>query len=95
MPGIDRAAAVDTYRQTTLFGVKYKSPLLVAPVGVQALMHQDAELATARAAGGGVGEEWDDAAPQVDVSQHATQDEEDRDNLASIHALDEQAAATL
>ena len=30
--------------------MKYKSPLLVAPVGVQGLMHPDAELATARAA---------------------------------------------
>jgi lactate 2-monooxygenase len=32
-----------------LFGTKYKSPLLVAPVGVQKIMHQDAEEATARA----------------------------------------------
>jgi lactate 2-monooxygenase len=32
-----------------LFGVKYKSPLLVAPVGVQNIMHRDGEEATARA----------------------------------------------
>ncbi|KAH9845302.1 putative lactate 2-monooxygenase [Teratosphaeria destructans] len=32
-----------------LFGQKYKSPLLVAPVGVQNTMHSDAEEATARA----------------------------------------------
>ena len=34
----------------TLFGVKYSSPLFIAPVGVQGLWHADAELATARAA---------------------------------------------
>ena len=32
-----------------LFGKKYSSPLLVAPVGVQSIMHSDGELATARA----------------------------------------------
>ncbi|KAH6889371.1 FMN-dependent dehydrogenase [Thelonectria olida] len=32
-----------------LFGTRYKSPLLVAPVGVQNIMHPDAEEATARA----------------------------------------------
>ncbi|KAK5320006.1 hypothetical protein LTR20_009359 [Exophiala xenobiotica] len=32
-----------------LFGTKYKSPLLVAPVGVQNIMHADAEEATAKA----------------------------------------------
>jgi lactate 2-monooxygenase len=32
-----------------LFGARYKSPLLVAPIGVQNIMHQDAEEATARA----------------------------------------------
>lgn len=32
-----------------LFGRRYPSPLLVAPVGVQSLMHRDAEEATARA----------------------------------------------
>lgn len=32
-----------------LFGAKYKSPLLVAPIGVQNIMHSDAEEATARA----------------------------------------------
>lgn len=32
-----------------LFGTKYPSPLLVAPVGVQKIMHSDAEEATARA----------------------------------------------
>jgi lactate 2-monooxygenase len=32
-----------------LFGTTYKSPILVAPVGVQNIMHSDAEEATARA----------------------------------------------
>jgi len=32
-----------------LFGQKFKSPILVAPVGVQSIMHPDAEEATARA----------------------------------------------
>lgn len=32
-----------------LFGQKYNSPILVAPVGVQKIMHQDAEEATAKA----------------------------------------------
>ncbi|KAK5939888.1 hypothetical protein PMZ80_008270 [Knufia obscura] len=33
----------------TLFGQTYASPLLVAPVGVQEIMHTDAEIATAEA----------------------------------------------
>lgn len=36
--------------QTTLFGVKYPSPLLMAPIGVAGIIHADAELASARAA---------------------------------------------
>ncbi|KAI6115261.1 FMN-dependent alpha-hydroxy acid dehydrogenase [Pisolithus thermaeus] len=36
--------------ETTIFGVTYPSPLLVAPVGVQGVLHPDAELATATAA---------------------------------------------
>lgn len=32
-----------------LFGSKYRSPIICAPVGVQKIMHPDAELATARA----------------------------------------------
>ncbi|KAG9192833.1 FMN-dependent alpha-hydroxy acid dehydrogenase [Alternaria panax] len=32
-----------------IFGRKYKSPLLVAPIGVQEILHADAEEATARA----------------------------------------------
>ncbi|KAF2162494.1 hypothetical protein M409DRAFT_27117 [Zasmidium cellare ATCC 36951] len=32
-----------------LFGTKYKSPIVVAPVGVQKIMHPDAEEATAKA----------------------------------------------
>ena len=32
-----------------LFGTRYNSPLLVAPVGVQNIMHKDAEDATAKA----------------------------------------------
>lgn len=41
-----------TRRDTSieLFGRKYPSPLLLAPVGVQEIMHQDGEEATARAA---------------------------------------------
>jgi len=41
-----------TYRNTevTLFGVKYPAPLALAPIGVQGIIHADAELATARAA---------------------------------------------
>ncbi|KAI0246396.1 FMN-dependent alpha-hydroxy acid dehydrogenase [Lactifluus subvellereus] len=35
---------------TTLFGVKLPSPLIVAPVGVQGILHKDGELATAGAA---------------------------------------------
>ncbi|KAH8799741.1 L-lactate dehydrogenase [Xylogone sp. PMI_703] len=40
-----------TRRDTSieLFGTRYSSPLLVAPVGVQAIMHRDGEEATARA----------------------------------------------
>ena len=33
----------------TLFGRKYASPLIVAPVGVQSIMHRDGEEATAKA----------------------------------------------
>jgi hypothetical protein len=33
--------------QTTLFGVKLPSPVLLAPVGVQGILHEDGELATA------------------------------------------------
>ncbi|KAJ4333404.1 hypothetical protein N0V95_009430 [Ascochyta clinopodiicola] len=35
---------------TELFGKTYKSPILIAPIGVQEIVHQDAEEATARAA---------------------------------------------
>lgn len=35
---------------TELFGKTYKSPLLLAPIGVQEIVHTDAEEATARAA---------------------------------------------
>lgn len=37
--------------QTTLFGVKYPSPLLFAPVGAQGIVHADAEEASSAAAG--------------------------------------------
>jgi lactate 2-monooxygenase len=37
--------------QVTLFGTKYNSPVLVAPIGVQGIFHGEAELAPARAAG--------------------------------------------
>ncbi|EIW75035.1 oxidoreductase [Coniophora puteana RWD-64-598 SS2] len=36
--------------ETELFGIKYPSPVLVAPVGNQGMVHPEAELATARAA---------------------------------------------
>jgi len=36
--------------ETTLFGVKYPSPLLLAPIGVQGIVHPEGELATARGA---------------------------------------------
>ncbi|EKM49799.1 uncharacterized protein PHACADRAFT_265499 [Phanerochaete carnosa HHB-10118-sp] len=42
--------ATERSLETTLFGVKYSSPLLVAPVGVQGIVHPDGEIATAKAA---------------------------------------------
>ncbi|OCH87326.1 FMN-dependent alpha-hydroxy acid dehydrogenase [Obba rivulosa] len=36
--------------ETTIFGVKYASPVLLAPIGVQGIVHGDAELASAAAA---------------------------------------------
>ncbi|KIJ63950.1 hypothetical protein HYDPIDRAFT_154898 [Hydnomerulius pinastri MD-312] len=36
--------------ETTIFGVTHPAPIFVAPVGAQGLMHNDGELATARAA---------------------------------------------
>lgn len=44
---------VNTTRRNTsieLFGKRYPSPLLIAPVGVQGIIHKDGEEATARAA---------------------------------------------
>lgn len=41
---------IGSHLQTTIFGVKYPSPLLIAPIGVQGIVHPDAELASARAA---------------------------------------------
>jgi lactate 2-monooxygenase len=35
--------------QTTIFGVTYPSPVLIAPIGVQAIFHPDAEFNPARA----------------------------------------------
>ncbi|RGP77038.1 lactate 2-monooxygenase [Fusarium longipes] len=35
--------------EVELFGTRYKSPLLVSPIGVQSILHPDAEEATARA----------------------------------------------
>ncbi|KIY52489.1 oxidoreductase [Fistulina hepatica ATCC 64428] len=37
--------------EVTLFGIKYPAPVLVGPVGVNAIAHPDAELGPARAAG--------------------------------------------
>jgi len=42
--------ASDRSLETTIFGVKYRCPVFVAPVGVQGILHADGELATARAA---------------------------------------------
>jgi isopentenyl diphosphate isomerase/L-lactate dehydrogenase-like FMN-dependent dehydrogenase len=42
-------SAVDT--STELFGVKWKSPIVLAPAGSQRAFHPDGEIATARAAG--------------------------------------------
>ena len=42
--------ASDRTLQTTLFGVKYNSPLLLAPIGVHGILHKDGEVATAKAA---------------------------------------------
>ncbi|KAH7886886.1 oxidoreductase [Phlebopus sp. FC_14] len=36
--------------ETTIFGVTHPAPVFVAPIGAQALVHNDGELATARAA---------------------------------------------
>ncbi|KAL0953697.1 hypothetical protein HGRIS_004891 [Hohenbuehelia grisea] len=37
--------------ETTIFGVKHPSPILMAPIGLQGVHHPDAELASARAGG--------------------------------------------
>ncbi|KAF9781516.1 oxidoreductase [Thelephora terrestris] len=36
--------------ETTIFGQKFKAPMLLAPIGVQGILHPEAELATAIAA---------------------------------------------
>jgi len=36
--------------ETTIFGHKFKAPMLLAPIGVQGILHPDAEIATATAA---------------------------------------------
>ncbi|TFK48783.1 oxidoreductase [Heliocybe sulcata] len=42
--------ATERSLETNLFGVKYPSPLVLSPIGVQGIVHPDAELATASAA---------------------------------------------
>ncbi|KAH9073457.1 FMN-dependent alpha-hydroxy acid dehydrogenase [Lactarius deliciosus] len=42
--------ATDRNLETTMFGVKLPSPVLIAPIGVQGILHEDGELATASAA---------------------------------------------
>ncbi|OBZ71201.1 putative lactate 2-monooxygenase PB1A11.03 [Grifola frondosa] len=37
--------------ETSLFGVKYPAPLMLAPIGVQGIVHAEAELASAAAVG--------------------------------------------
>ncbi|GHF88499.1 isopentenyl diphosphate isomerase/L-lactate dehydrogenase-like FMN-dependent dehydrogenase [Amycolatopsis bartoniae] len=44
--------ATDRDLTTTLFDAEIPAPVLLAPVGVQSIVHPDAELATARAAAG-------------------------------------------
>ncbi|TNC21165.1 lactate 2-monooxygenase [Amycolatopsis alkalitolerans] len=44
--------ATDRDLSTTLFGTALPAPVLLAPVGVQSIVHPEAELATARAAAG-------------------------------------------
>jgi lactate 2-monooxygenase len=44
--------ATDRDLSTTLFGTELPAPVLLAPIGVQSIVHADAELATARAAAG-------------------------------------------
>ncbi|TVT17035.1 lactate 2-monooxygenase [Amycolatopsis acidiphila] len=44
--------ATDRDLTTTLFGAELPAPVLLAPVGVQSIVHPDGELATARAAAG-------------------------------------------
>jgi len=39
-----------TDTSVSLFGVKWKSPIMIAPVGFQGLFHTEGEIATARAA---------------------------------------------
>lgn len=36
--------------ETTIFGVRHSSPIFIAPIGVQGIFHEEAELAPARAA---------------------------------------------
>jgi len=43
------AGATKRDLSVTLFGTKYTSPVIIAPIGVQGIIHADAELATARA----------------------------------------------
>ncbi|KAG7444945.1 FMN-dependent alpha-hydroxy acid dehydrogenase [Guyanagaster necrorhizus] len=42
--------ASDRTLETTLFGLTYKSPLLLAPIGVHGLLNKDGEVTTSRAA---------------------------------------------
>ncbi|MTD52785.1 lactate 2-monooxygenase [Amycolatopsis pithecellobii] len=44
--------ATDRDLTTTLFGAEIPAPVLLAPIGVQSIVHPEAELATARAATG-------------------------------------------
>src|SRR4051812_43544125 len=55
VPRMLRDVAV-RHQRTAIFGVQHEAPVLLAPVGVQSIVHPDGELASARgAAAAGVG----------------------------------------
>ena len=45
-----RAWLTEVGPQTTIFGHKFKAPIILAPIGVQGILHPEAELGTATAA---------------------------------------------
>ena len=47
---IENAIISNDDLQTTIFGVRYSSPIILAPIGLQAIFSENAELNPARAA---------------------------------------------